>query len=166
VSSAVVVRRWRRIGAVLGIGAVVVALDQLTKTWAEHRLTNHTIHVVWTLRLQLQLNPGVAFSLGQGSTRLVTIIALFVLAAVVVTAWRTSGRLLAVALGLVVGGAAGNLTDRLFRNNGGRVIDFIDLRWWPVFNVADMAVSCGVVLALAVAVFGVEPSHAGDAGAG
>jgi signal peptidase II len=158
--------RLRRIAFVLGIGAVVVAIDQLTKSWAVGRLANRSIEVVWTLRLKLELNPGIAFSLGQGSTGLVTIVALVVLAAVGVTAWRTSGRLLALALGLVIGGAAGNLADRLFRHNGGRVIDFIDLRWWPVFNVADMAVSCGVVLALAVGVLSGQPSRTSDAGTG
>jgi signal peptidase II len=74
--------------------------------------------------------------------------ALVILAVVVVVAWRSTGRGLGLALGLIMGGAAGNLTDRLLRHHGGQVIDFIDLRWWPVFNVADAAVSCGVLLAL------------------
>jgi signal peptidase II len=132
--------------------AVVVALDQGTKTWAEHHLSNRTIHLVWTLRLRLEFNPGIAFSLGRGSTALVTVVAAAILAAVIVLAWRSSGRLLGIAFGLVMGGAAGNLIDRLLRHNGGQVIDFIDPRWWPVFNVADMAISCGVILALLVTV--------------
>ena len=57
-----------------------------------------------------------------------------------------TGRLPTVALGLVLGGAAGNLVDRLFRGHDGAVVDFIDLQWWPVFNVADMAIVCGAVL--------------------
>ena len=52
----------------------------------------------------------------------------------------------AVAMGLVLGGALGNLTDRVFRSNGGAVVDFIDPQWWPIFNVADAAVVCGAIL--------------------
>ncbi len=133
---------------VTAVAAVVVAVDQTTKTWAQHRLAARSIELVWTLRLRLELNPGIAFSLGRGSTGLVTVVAVVILAAVVVAAWRSSGRMLGVALGLVMGGAVGNLVDRLFRHNGGQVIDFIDLRWWPVFNVADTAITCGVILAL------------------
>jgi len=51
----------------------------------------------------------------------------------------------AVALGLLAGGAAGNLVDRLLRDHGGAVVDFIDLQWWPVFNLADAAITCGAV---------------------
>jgi signal peptidase II len=138
----------RRIVGVLAIAALVVVADQAAKTWAEHRLARGSIEVAWTLRLKLVLNPGIAFSLGRGSTRLVTVMALVILAIVVVVAWRSTGWVLGLALGLVMGGATGNLLDRLLRHNGGQVIDFIDLRWWPVFNVADAAVSCGVLLAL------------------
>jgi signal peptidase II len=59
---------------------------------------------------------------------------------------RVTSATLAVALGLVLGGAVGNLADRLVRGNGGAVIDFIDFQWWPVFNLADVAISCGAVL--------------------
>jgi signal peptidase II len=145
-------RRRRRIGVVLAVTAVVEAADQATKTWAERRLATRSIEVVWTLRLRLTLNPGIAFSIGRGSTGLVTVVALLILVAVGVVAWRSSGRLLGLCLGLIMGGALGNLTDRLVRGNGGRVIDFIDLRWFPVFNVADAAVSCGVALVLLTSV--------------
>jgi signal peptidase II len=73
---------------------------------------------------------------------------------------------MAIALGLVLGGALGNLADRLIRGHGGAVIDFIDFQWWPVFNVADMAITIGAVL-LVIAGFreGEAPTGAG-AGAG
>ena len=138
----------RRSILVLAVAAIVVVLDQLTKTWAEHHVADRSIHVLWTLRLKLELNPGIAFSLGQGSTGLVTIAAVAILCLVAVLVWRTSGTALGVAFGLIVGGAVGNLSDRLFRHNAGQVIDFIDLRWWPVFNLADAAISCGVILAV------------------
>jgi signal peptidase II len=138
----------RRMALVVAAAAVVVAIDQATKTWAQHHVANKSIELFWTLRLRLELNPGIAFSLGRGSTAVVTVVAVGILAVVVVLAWRSTGRLLGIALGLVMGGATGNLVDRLLRHNGGQVIDFIDLRWWPVFNVADMAITCGVILAL------------------
>jgi signal peptidase II len=141
-------RRPRRIAVVFGAAALVVLADQLTKTWAEGRVSNRSIDVFWTLRFRLALNPGVAFSVGRGSTGFVTAVALGVLLVVGIVAWRSSGQMLGVALGLIMGGAAGNVADRLFRGNGGQVIDFIDLRWWPVFNVADAAITCGVLLAL------------------
>jgi signal peptidase II len=74
-------------------------------------------------------------------------------AAVLLAALLTAGRRFltpatTVALGLVVGGAVGNLGDRLFRHAGGAVVDFVDLRWWPVFNVADAAITAGALLLL------------------
>ena len=151
-------RRLRRVGLVLAVSAAVVAVDQVSKTWAEHHLVTRSIHVIWTLRLKLALNPGVAFSVGQGSTGLVTVAALAVFAVLITVVWRSSGRWLAVALALIVGGAASNLADRLVRGNGGQVIDFIDLRWWPVFNFADAAITCGVILALGVSALKRDPS--------
>ena len=125
----------------------VVALDQATKTWALRALADGPVHVVWTLRLNLSFNSGAAFGLGKG-------LAPFLVAAGVVTVvvlvglGRTTGTTGAasVALGLVVGGAVGNLADRLFRDHRGAVVDFIDLQWWPVFNVADAAITCGALL--------------------
>jgi len=142
----------RHVGLVAGVASSVVAVDQLTKWWAERTLADRTIHLVWTLQLKLAYNPGVAFSLGQGSTGVLTVIAVAILLGVGLVAWRTTGRAMSVSLGLIMGGAAGNLVDRLLRHHGGQVIDFIDVQWWPVFNVADAAISCGVVLALALSV--------------
>ena len=74
--------------------------------------------------------------------------AVLVLVFVVGLSRALSSPVRAVAMGLVLGGALGNLTDRVFRSNGGAVIDFIDPQWWPIFNVADAAISCGIVLLL------------------
>jgi len=124
----------------------VVALDQASKTWALHHLRDGPRHVAWTLRLNLTFNTGIAFSEARGSTALVTVVALVVVALLVVIARRTSGTLTAVILGLIIGGALGNLIDRLIRHHAGGVIDFIDLRWWPVFNVADASITIGALL--------------------
>ena len=131
-----------------GVATAVVAADQLTKWWARHVLAHRTIHLIWTLRLALTTNRAGAFGLG-GS--LVPFFALAAIAVAVVAATIGSGirrPRVAVTVGLVLGGAVGNLTDRVVRAPGGlrgSVVDFIDLRWWPVFNVADAAITIGCV---------------------
>ena len=137
----------RRLGLVGATAATVVAVDQLTKAWALRALADGPVHVVWTLRLHLSFNSGAAFGLGQGLAPLLVVLAIAVLFLLVVVGGRTAVRPAgAVALGLVIGGAVGNLADRLLAGHGGAVVDFIDLQWWPVFNVADAAISCGAVL--------------------
>jgi signal peptidase II len=127
------------------VASVVLALDQLTKAWAVSALDNgRTIDVVWTLRLKLTFNDGAAFSFGGGSGGVLALAGLLVVAVVYRSVLRWPGRLPPLALGLVLGGAIGNLVDRVARD--GRVVDFIDLQWWPLFNVADIGISCGAVL--------------------
>jgi len=104
------------------------------------------LHVLGSLQLTLAFNSGVAFSLGQGSGLVIVPIALAVVLVVVYVARSMSGKLAATAVGLVVGGAIGNLVDRLVRGHDGAVVDFIDLQWWPVFNVADAAIVVGGLL--------------------
>ena len=127
--------------------ATVVVIDQVSKSWALAALDDGPVHVVWTLRLDLSFNSGAAFGIGQGLAPLMVAAGVVVLT-VLLGASRAAGTTPAAtfALGLVTGGAAGNLVDRLFRDHGGAVVDFIDLQWWPVFNVADAAISCGAVL--------------------
>lgn len=144
----------RRGVGIAALAAGVVAIDQATKTWALHHLRDGPRHVVWTLQLSLMFNTGIAFGQATGATVVVTVVALGVLAALVVVARRTEGAYTAVVLGLIIGGAVGNLTDRLVRYHGGAVIDFIDLRWWPVFNLADAAITVGVLLALGRSLIG------------
>lgn len=130
-----------------GTAGTVVALDQLTKSWALRALDDGPIDLVWTLRFKLSFNSGAAFGLGQGLAPLFMVVAIVVLVAVV-----GFGRVAAttpatvVALGLIVGGAVGNLADRFLRDHDGAVVDFIDLQWWPIFNVADAAISVGALL--------------------
>jgi signal peptidase II len=139
---------------VTAVAALTLIVDQLTKWWAVTALADgHVIPVVWTLQLSLHHNTGAAFSMGRDSgwTRFLP---LFVLIAVGVIVWRgraSLGRAGAVAVGLIIGGAVGNLMDRALRVDGGGilsggVVDFIDLQWWPVFNVADMGVVIGGLL--------------------
>ena len=138
----------------LGVAALVVAVDQLTKWWALEALDSRDIDLVWTLRFHLVHNSGAAFGLGQDLNTMIAVGALLFVVAVVWASW--GGRRLSlppVLLGMMLGGAVGNLADRVMRAGdgflGGAVVDFIDLQWWPVFNVADSAiVVAGVVLVL------------------
>jgi signal peptidase II len=141
--------RARQLPAVSGIAAAVVVLDQLTKEWALRALSVGPVHLVWTLRLNLSINSGAAFGLGRGLGPVLVVAALGVVVVLVFMVRSVAlGRWGVMALGLVLGGALGNLADRLFRGHGG-VVDFIDLQWWPIFNVADAAISVGaLVLAL------------------
>jgi signal peptidase II len=135
-------------GSVL-IATVIVVLDQLTKAWALSALDDRDINLFWTLRFHLTRNSGMAFSRGEGLGPVIGIVALIVVAALLVSLRRQSGPAGTIAVGLVIGGAAGNVVDRLFRSPGwlrGEVIDFIDPQWWPIFNVADMSISIGGLL--------------------
>lgn len=144
----------RRTALVLLVGAGVVAVDQLTKTIAVQQLDfGDPIHLLWTLQLNLVYNRGGAFSIGSGLTPYITAAATVVLAVLLVSARRAMSGWSATGLGLVIGGAAGNLVDRLLRANDGAVIDFLDLQWWPVFNVADIALSLGAVVLVGAALF-------------
>jgi signal peptidase II len=142
---------------------VVVAVDQLTKRWAVSELTgSEPRHVVWTLQWNLTRNRGMAFSQAQGVGPLIGIAALLV---VVWLAWlsrKLTSRVTAVAAGLIAGGAIGNLADRLFRGDRvlrGAVIDFVDFQWFPIFNVADMAIDIGGVLFVLWSVLGNRESR-------
>lgn len=136
----------RRPLVLAAVAGVVVALDQATKTWALEALADAPIDLVWTLRLNLSYNRGAAFGLGKGLAPLLVAGGVALLVVLAGFSRSLTGRLPTFALGLVLGGASGNLVDRLFRGHDGAVVDFIDLQWWPVFNVADMAIVCGAVL--------------------
>lgn len=134
----------------LAIAAIVVTIDQITKHWALNALGDlRSRHVVWTLHWNLAFNSGMAFSRAQGIGPYIGALAFVVVIAMVLSLRRSKGLGSSIAVGLVVGGAVGNIVDRLFRGRGwlhGSVVDFIDLEWWPIFNVADMGVSIGGVL--------------------
>jgi signal peptidase II len=134
-------------------GAVAVGwvlFDQLTKAWVVSNLQTRTVDVAWTLRFQLTVNHGASFSLGTGFGAWIGLLALVVVGVLVWQGSSVRSRLGAVALGMIVGGALGNVLDRAFRGHSGffhgGVVDFIDFQWWPVFNIADVGVVCGAIL--------------------
>jgi signal peptidase II len=141
-------------GYAVAIAATVVVVDHLTKWWALRALDDRDIDLVWKLRFHLVRNGGGAFGLGSRFAPLFALAALTIVLVLFSSGGTFRSVLSQVAVGLVLGGALGNLLDRLLRDGhgflGGRVVDFVDTQVWPVWNVADMAISVGaVVLALA-----------------
>lgn len=139
--------RWSLVGAIV---VAVVVLDQATKAWALDQLADGPRAIIGSdVELALSRNTGGAFSLFQGFTPLLALIAV-VIAVVLVRAVRhADDRLSLVALALVLGGAVGNLIDRVFRSPGflrGAVVDFVSVGSFPTFNVADAAITIGAVL--------------------
>jgi signal peptidase II len=145
------VDRVGRHGAAIlfGTAAAVYVVDRLSKVWAERTLQDHPIDLIrGVLTLRFTTNSGGAFSLGQSAPWLFATFTIGVSLLIVITAFRRRGALTSVALGLILGGALGNLTDRAVRAPGlkGRVVDFIDFHVWPIFNVADAAIVVGAIL--------------------
>jgi signal peptidase II len=151
-------------GLVLTLATVVFLVDQLTKTWALGRLdaTHPVVIIPNFFHLVLVMNPGVAFGIFAGVPRgwrwIVTLFSLTALVLLGSLAFRilpTGGLPARIAIGLVFGGAAGNLLDR-WRH--GAVVDFLDVFWrayhWPAFNVADSAITVGVCVLAAEFAFG------------
>lgn len=130
----------------VGIVAAVVLADQLTKWWVVDRLMSGPVHVIWRLDFVLSTNTGSAFSLFQGAAGVIVVVAIALVAVLLVLVWRapTLGR--AAILGLILGGALGNLADRLFRDLHGGVVDFVDFHFFPSFNVADSCITVGCIL--------------------
>lgn len=133
----------------LAVASGVVALDQITKHWAVSSLNDgRVIDVIGSLRFNLSFNRGMAFSQGTGLGPIIGVLGMLVVVYLLV-GMRRSSMSGAVFVGLVAGGAAGNIVDRLFRGEAwlhGAVVDFIDLQWWPVFNIADAAICIGGAL--------------------
>ena len=162
--------RWIVVLWCLALGVVVV--DQLTKAWAVAALTGSgRIDLLgrW-LGLVLVRNPGAAFSFATGQTWVFTAVAVVVTVVVLRVARRLGSMWWATTLGLVLGGAVGNLIDRLAREPGifrGHVVDFIDYGGLFVGNVADIAIvgAAAAVMALSVAGFEIDGTRAGDHGA-
>jgi signal peptidase II len=155
---------------VLGVATLVVVLDQGAKALAVAHLETRVDPVVVIgaifgdgvgplLRLTFARNSGAAFSFGTGLTWIFALLAV-VIAAVI---WRVSKKLgsvwWSIALGLMLGGALGNLIDRVFRSPGrfqGHVVDFIAFPHFAVFNLADSAITCSAVLMIVLVLFGVD----------
>lgn len=143
-------------GLAPAIVAGVVLLDQLTKVWVVAALSDGPLAIVGgDVELRLTRNSGGAFSLFTNATVVLAIVAIVLAVVLVRAVHRASDRVTVVALSLVLGGALGNLCDRILRTPGflrGEVVDFVHVGAWPSFNVADSAITIGAIL-LVVATF-------------
>jgi signal peptidase II len=153
-------RLRRRIGALIAVAALVLAADAITKAIVvSHLREDQPVHLIGNvLMLWLTRNPGAAFSVGTGETAVFTLIAFAVIVYIARTARRLYSLGWAIALGLLLGGAMGNLSDRIFRAPGlfrGDVVDWIAVtRYYPIFNLADSAIVCGGILTVLLAMRG------------
>ena len=163
-------RRARRlpVAVLWAVAVVIVVVDQVTKQWALSALADgrHTALLGRALGLVLVRNPGAAFSFATGQTWIFAVIASCVVLVIIRVSRRLASRSWAVALGLVLGGAVGNLIDRLLREPGflrGHVIDFIDYGGYFVGNVADIAIvlAAGGIIVLSLGGWEVDGTRAG-----
>ncbi|MER7131778.1 signal peptidase II [Streptosporangium saharense] len=150
--------RRRRVALLAALAVVVYGLDLATKTAVLRTLEGKDplVLIPGLLQFRVIFNAGAAFSIGTGMTIVFTIIAASVVVAILRTARKLRSLPWAITLGLMLGGALGNLTDRLFRAPGGfqgHVVDFVEVfpSHFPVFNVADSAIVCGGILAVYLA---------------
>jgi signal peptidase II len=137
-------------------------VDRITKVWAQSTLPGSPIDVIpGVLTLRFTTNSGGAFSIGQRAPWFFVGVTAVVVVIILATSFRHTSWVVGASLGLVLGGALGNLTDRAIRDQGmrGRVVDFIDFHVWPVFNLADCAIVVGAVV---VALVGLRERPRGE----
>jgi signal peptidase II len=152
----------RRTGLFVVVCAIAYVVDVVTKVVAVEMLNGREpVDVIpGVLTLTFTRNPGAAFGLATGLTLVLSLVAAAVVVAVIRIATRLRDPLWAVALGLLLAGALGNLTDRIFRDPGvlrGQVVDFIELPNWPIFNVADMCITTAAVVVVVQSLRGIGP---------
>ena len=151
----------RRLRLLLAVAAVVLTLDLFTKVLAVRLLApGQPVSIIGdTVTWTLVRNSGAAFSMATGYTWLLTLVASGVVVGIVWMGRRLVSPWWALGLGMILGGALGNLIDRFFRSPGplrGHVVDFLSIGWWPVFNVADAAVVSGAILLVLHSVLGYD----------
>lgn len=152
----------RKIAALFVVAVLAYLLDLGSKMLVVERLEGHEpIKVIGDLlRLEAIRNPGAAFGMGEAFTIIFTVIAAVVIVVIVRLARKLYSLPWAIALGLLLGGALGNLTDRIFRSPGvfeGAVVDFIAPAHFAVFNLADSAIVCGGILIVLLSFRGLDP---------
>jgi len=151
----------RRVGILIGIAVLVLVLDIVTKVIVVATLSNRApVRLLGGfLKLRVDRNPGAAFSFGPSLTILFSLIAIAVIVVILRSSRRIHSLGWAIAFGLLLGGATGNLVDRFFRWPGpfrGWVVDWIQIPHWPVFNLADSAIVCGGVLLVLLSARGIR----------
>lgn len=151
----------RQLRLLLSVAAVVLTLDIITKVLAVQLLKpGQPVSIIGdAVTWNLVRNSGAAFSMATGYTWMLTVVATAVVFGIFWMGRRLVSPGWAIGLGMILGGAAGNLVDRFFRSPGplrGHVVDFLAVGWWPVFNVADPSVVGGAILLVILSVFGFD----------
>jgi len=159
--AAAAARQPRRVRALLAVAVTVLVVDIVSKVIVVATLSGRPpVRLLGgLLTLRVDRNPGAAFSIGTSMTLVFSAIAVGVIIYILRTSRRIRSAGWAVTLGLLLGGATGNLVDRLLRSPGplrGYVVDWIQVPHWPVFNVADSAIVCGGILAVLLAARGIR----------
>ncbi|MEU8589852.1 signal peptidase II [Streptomyces sp. NPDC048664] len=155
-------RGRRRIAVLFTVAALAYALDLVSKLIVVAKLEHHApVELIgdW-LKLEAIRNPGAAFGFGEAFTVIFTVIAAVVIVVIARLARKLYSLPWAIALGLLLGGALGNLTDRIFRSPGvfeGAVVDFVAPKGFAVFNLADSAIVCGGILIVLLSFRGLDP---------
>ena len=142
----------------------IVALDQLTKSWAASALADHPKKIIGdTVKFELARNSGSAFSGFRGYTPIIALLAATITVFIVRALRHATDGWIVFGLTLILGGALGNLVDRIARSPGflrGHVVDFVAVGWWPLFNVADSCVTVGAIVLIVRTLFAHEEEHA------
>lgn len=151
----------RRLRLLLTVALIVLSLDVVTKVLAVRLLSpGQPVSIIGdTVTWTLVRNSGAAFSMATGYTWVLTLVASAVVVGIVWMGRRLLSPWWALGLGMILGGALGNLVDRFLRSPGplrGHVVDFLSIGWWPVFNVADSAVVGGAILLVVLSVLGYD----------
>ena len=141
-------RRYKPQLVGLIVAIVWTTIDQISKSIAQSTLANGPHFLFGHIGFALIYNYGFAFSLASGKTIVVTVLEVAISAFVAYSLARTKDLPMAIAYGLILGGAFGNIFDRFFRHNHGGVIDFFYTGFWPTFNVADIGVVVGLAMIL------------------
>jgi signal peptidase II len=154
-------RSRRRVRLLLAVASVVLLLDIVSKVLAVRLLTpGQPVPIIGdTVTWTLVRNSGAAFSMATSYTWVLTLIATGVVIGIIWMGRRLVSPWWAVGLGMILGGAMGNLVDRFFRSPGplrGHVVDFLSIGWWPVFNVADPSVVGGAILLVVLSLLGFD----------
>ena len=156
--------RAKRIG--IGAALIVLVLDIITKWWAVQRLSDGSaIDLIGSLRFKLVYNQGMAFSTGTNAGPFIGLLAIVVIVVLLRNLNKVDNLLSLIATGSIIGGATGNVVDRIFRGDSflsGAVIDFIDVQWWPVFNIADIGIVCGAIVMAISLIFFPAPIEQAD----
>jgi signal peptidase II len=138
---------------VVVVALVVTALDAVSKAWARHALTGHAVHVAGAVWLRLQYNSGVSFSFNQSGPAVTTVLTVLIALVVLVVGLRARSGAPAVGFGLLIGGGLANVIDRLAASPH-QVTDFVALGSFPVFNLADTAITAGFVVLIVLVLRG------------